>query len=121
MAQVDDLIVAAGDFTAQIGQDAAHVVVERTITLAGEQATGVLTLDSAVGQWLANPVVGPTLQQGMAATMTSEQRAQAAANPDGLKMVGSMPMQRLLAFTGAAIPPPVPDQLMESSRLGAPA
>ena len=96
-------------------------MVERTIRRAGEQATGELTLDSAVGQWFAHPVVGPVLQEGVAATMTPEQQAQAAANPDGLKMVGSMPMQQFLAFSGAAIPTPVLDQLMEFSCKGAPA
>ena len=45
---------------------------------------------------------------------------QAEQNPDGLKMVESMPMQQFLVFTNGAIPVEVLEQLLELSKTPAP-
>jgi beta-glucosidase len=114
-------VVAAGDYAVQVGQDVSTIVAEQRITLTGDTITCELTLESTVGDWFGHPTVGPMLMQGLAAGMTEEQAAQAAENPDQLKMVESMPMQQFLAFTGAAFPPEALDQLMSLSRgAGAP-
>lgn len=112
----DRWVVAAGDYRVQVGHDVSTIVAEQTVTLAGDTISRELTLESTVGDWFGHPVVGPVIMQGMAAGMTEEQAAQAAANPDQLKMVESMPMQQFLAFTGNAFPPEALEQLMALSR-----
>jgi beta-glucosidase len=112
----DRWVVAAGDYLVQVGQDVSTIVAEQPIVLTGDTVSRALTLESTVGDWFGHPVVGPVIMQGMAAGMTEEQAAQAADNPDQLKMVESMPMQQFLAFTGNAFPPEALEQLMALSR-----
>ena len=90
-------------------------------TLAGDAVTRELTMDSTVGDWFSHPVVGPALMAGLQSSMTPEQAEQAEQNPDGLKMVESMPMQQFLVFTNGAIPTDSLEQLIELSKVPAPA
>ena len=112
----DRWVVAAGDYLVQVGRDVSTIDAEQPVTLTGDTISRELTLESTVGDWFGHPVVGPVIMQGMAAGMTEEQAAQAAENPDQLKMVESMPMQQFLAFTGNAFPPEALEQLMAMSR-----
>ncbi|MCE0459737.1 beta-glucosidase [Curtobacterium flaccumfaciens] len=111
-----DWIVAPGEYTVQIGDDAEHIVAEQTLTLNGERLMRPLSMDSTVGEWFAHPAVGPALMEGMAASMSAEQQAQAADQQDQLRMVESMPMRQFLAFTGDLFPPEALEALMELSR-----
>jgi beta-glucosidase len=79
-----------------------------------------LTMESSVGDWFAHPLVGPALMAGLTQSMTAEQQQQADANPDGLRMVESMPMQQFLVFTNGAIPAEALDQLIDLSKAPAP-
>lgn len=109
-------VVPAGQYTIQIGENASRVVAEQHITLQGDTIVRELTLQSTVGDWIAHDVVGPALMQGLTAGMTEEQAAQAAENPESLKMVESMPMHQFLAFTNGAFPLKMLEQLMELSK-----
>lgn len=114
--ELDRWVVPGGQYTVQIGETVSKIVAEQRITLAGDTITRELTLQSTVGEWFVHEVVGPALMQGFAATMTKDQAAQAAENPEGLKMVESMPMHQFLAFTNGAFPIEILEQLMELSR-----
>ena len=114
-------VVPAGEYTVQVCADASTVLDEQTVTLAGDAVIRELTMDSSVGDWFSHPVVGPALMAGLQSSMTPEQAEQAAQNPDGLKMVESMPMQQFLVFTNGAIPTDSLEQLIELSRIPAPA
>jgi len=113
---LDRWVVTAGDYTVEIGDSVAQIVAQHDLSLVGDSIVRELTLDSTVGDWFAHPVVGPALQQGMAAGMSAEQAAHAADNADALKMVESMPMQQFLAFTNGALPLEMLEQLMSLSR-----
>lgn len=114
--ELADWVVAPGDYTVQIGTDAHTIVLEQTVELAGQSLVGPLTLESTVGEWFGHDVVGPLLVQGMAATMTPEQQAQATENPDAMKMVESMPFGQFVAFTQLPVEPRALEQLMSLSR-----
>ena len=113
-------VVAAGEYTVQVCADASTVLAEQTVTLVGDSLVRELTMESTVGDWFGHPVVGPALMAGLASAMTPEQALQAEQNPDGLKMVESMPMQQFLVFTNGAIPVEVLEQLLELSKTPAP-
>jgi beta-glucosidase len=119
--ELGDRVVAAGDYAVQVCADAETVLVEQVVTLTGDSVVRELSMESSVGDWFAHPLVGPALMAGMTAAMTPEQQQQAEANPDGLRMVESMPMQQFLVFTNGAIPPQALEQLMALSRTPAPA
>lgn len=109
-------VVPAGDYSVQVGTDSSTVVAEEVIHLQGDSITRPLTMQSTVGDWFGHPVVGQVLMQGMASAMTPEQADQAEQNPDGLRMVESMPMHQFLAFTGSVFPLEVLESLMEQTR-----
>ncbi|MGW0197515.1 glycoside hydrolase family 3 C-terminal domain-containing protein [Nonomuraea sp. NPDC003201] len=107
-------LVAPGDYTVQIGENASLIVAEETIKLAGEVVAKELTLDSSVGEWFGHPVVGPELMGRLAAGMSEEQQAQAAENGDMLRMVESLPMHQFMGFV--QIPEEVVAELMALSK-----
>jgi len=109
-------VVPAGTYLVQIGTDSSTVVAESAIELRGDVIARPLTMQSSVGDWLSHPVVGSVLMEGMAANMTPEQAQQAEQNPEGLKMVESMPMHQFLSFTGSVFPLEVLESLMEQTR-----
>ncbi|SKC69077.1 glycoside hydrolase family 3 C-terminal domain-containing protein [Okibacterium fritillariae] len=113
--ELDRWVVAPGEYTVQIGESSASIFAEETLALTGDVIIRPLTMDSTVGDWFAHPRVGPALMQGLTAGMSEEQAQQADQNPDGLKMVESMPMQQFLAFTGGAFPVEMLEQLMTLS------
>lgn len=109
-------LVAPGDYTVQIGQNAAAIVAEETVKLAGEVLAKELTLDSSVAEWFGHPVVGPALMGHMAANMSQEQQEQAAEHGDMLRMVESLPMRQFRGFVGDLLPDEVLQELIERSR-----
>ncbi|MEW1834141.1 glycoside hydrolase family 3 C-terminal domain-containing protein [Microbacterium sp. NPDC079995] len=119
--EVGDWVVPAGAYAVQVCDNASSVVAEETVTLAGDSLVRELTLESTVGDWFGHPIVGPQLMAGLTASMTPEQAEQAQQNPDGLKMVESMPMQQFLVFTNGAIPVEALEQLIGLSKRPAPA
>jgi beta-glucosidase len=117
---LNDWVVASGAYVVQVCADAETVLVEESLALTGDTVVRELTMDSSVGDWFAHPLVGPALMAGLTQSMTAEQQQQAEANPDGLRMVESMPMQQFLVFTNGAIPVEALDQLIDLSKTPAP-
>src|SRR4029453_13904053 len=105
----------------QVCSDANTVLAEQALAFPGDAVVRELSMESTVGDWFRHPVVGPACMGGRAEAMPPGQARQAEANPDGLRMVESMPMQQFLAFTNGAIPAESLEQLMELSETPAPA
>ncbi|MEU6720855.1 glycoside hydrolase family 3 C-terminal domain-containing protein [Nonomuraea sp. NPDC046802] len=112
----DRWLVAPGDYTVQIGENASAVVIEDTIKLAGEVIVKELSLDSSVGEWLGHPQVGPVLVRHLAAAMSKEQQAVAAEHPDLLKMIESLPMHQFLSPMGVQLPDETVREMIALSR-----
>ncbi|MFI6374382.1 glycoside hydrolase family 3 C-terminal domain-containing protein [Streptomyces sp. NPDC050546] len=108
--------VAPGAYGIQIGESAAHVVAERTITLAGDTDAVALSLDSAIGDWFAHPVAGPLLKEALMAGATEEQRRQAEANGDLMEMVPSIPARQYLHFPGVPVTTDDLTTILEATR-----
>ncbi|MFB4268443.1 glycoside hydrolase family 3 C-terminal domain-containing protein [Nonomuraea sp. GTA35] len=109
-------LVAPGDYTVQIGENAATIVAEQTIKLAGEVIAKELSLHSSVAEWFGHPAVGPALMAHMAANMSQEQQEQAAEHGDMLRMVESLPMRQFRGFVGDLLTDRVLQDLIELSR-----
>lgn len=52
----------AGEYSISVGSSSRHILGEAIIHLEGKGAHRVLTLDSTVGEWLAHPDVGGSIQ-----------------------------------------------------------
>lgn len=102
-------IIAPGEYRLQIGADAATVLEETTITLAGDEIIVELTLDTPMGDWFDHPRVGQQVMDSLgfsSATVSAEQ----------LAMMASMTMRQFLNISGLPIPADVLDELMLASR-----
>jgi len=108
--------VAPGAYTVQIGESAARIVAEQTITLTGDTATTPLTLDSAIGDWFAHPVAGPLLREALMAGATEEQRRRAEADSDLMEMVASIPARQYLRFPGVPVSTDDLTEILEAIR-----
>jgi len=97
-------VVAAGDYTVQIGASAEDVVAEATVTLTGDEIIPVLSLDSSVGAWVRHPVVGPEIIESFPTWLPELPPPSTEEGLGFLRMVGSMPMRRFVADMGSAIP-----------------
>jgi beta-glucosidase len=109
-------IVAPGTYRVQVGENAATIVGEVAITLTGDLVIPELTLDSTVGEWFSHPIVGATLLDELTAGMTGEQRSGLPADPDLLRLVASMPMQKAMGMLGGAVPEATLQRLMARTR-----
>jgi len=111
-------VVAAGEYRVQVGADAATVLREGALTLAGDPADTALSLESTVAEWFGHATVGPVLVAALAEHAPAQPERD-PDEPDPLKMIDSMPMGRFLAFTGLPVPTEFLDDLMARSRGGA--
>ncbi|SER70543.1 beta-glucosidase [Streptomyces sp. yr375] len=108
--------VAPGSYTVQIGESAGRVVAEQTVTLTGDTTAVALSLDSALGDWLAHPVAGPLLQQALSAGATEEQRRGSEANGDLIHMIASIPARQFLHFPGITLSTDDLTRILETTR-----
>jgi beta-glucosidase len=112
-------VVAPGRYTVQIGRDAAHVLAEETVSLAGESLAGPLTAQSTVGDWFSHPVAGPALMSALMAGMSAEEQAAATESADMLRLVESMPMDQFIQFTGVQVPAKTLEELIAGTHAAA--
>lgn len=89
-------VVSGGDYVVEVGRSAHQIVLSATVKLADSRPPVALTLESGVTEWLHHPVTGPILRRAAGANSTE-------GGASVLKMVGSMPMRRLLRFPGVDI------------------
>ncbi|MGY1815670.1 glycoside hydrolase family 3 C-terminal domain-containing protein [Blastococcus sp. SYSU D00820] len=94
-------VVAPGEYAVQVGESAAAVVAEQTVTLAGDDLVPVLDLDSSVAEWFGHPVAGPPLLEAFLARMPE---GAGEMHAEMLTMIGSMPMRRFAKDFGADLP-----------------
>ena len=104
-------VVAPGEYAVQVCADAETVLLEETVTLAGDELARVLTMDSSVAEWFAHPAAGPALVEALNATMPAD-AASPADQAMMLQMIGSMPMRRFAADFGAALPTDLLERLV---------
>ncbi|XVQ82934.1 glycoside hydrolase family 3 C-terminal domain-containing protein [Microbispora siamensis] len=103
-------VVAPGDYTIQIGENASSVVAETTISLDGDSVVPVVSLDSTLGEWLSHPLAGPALVRVLTGGKSERPEED---DENGLRMASSMPMGRFLTFAGIDIPHTTLRELVE--------
>ena len=109
-----DWVVAPGTYTVQVARDAATVVAESAIDLRGDDIAEELTLSSSVEEWLTHPLVGPDLPAILAAW--TPEGSGPDVTPELLRMIASMPMQKVVDMLGDAADPSDLESLMERTR-----
>jgi len=111
--RVDGWIVEGGDYLLQAGASSRDLRTSATVSVDGDPVRLPLTLESSVGDLLADPVAGPLVQQAMTTLM--ESTGMGAASDDAAEgnpimsadatqqMMGYLPVGRLVSFTGGQV------------------
>ncbi|ADP81430.1 glycoside hydrolase family 3 C-terminal domain-containing protein [Pseudofrankia inefficax] len=102
-------VVAAGDYGIQIGRDAQTVLLEQSLTLAGDHIVPVLSIDSLIGDWFSHPAVGPSMEKALRTALAPLAADFAGTEPpealggeaDPLRAI---PLRQLLDLLGGALP-----------------
>ena len=84
-----DWVVEAGDFEIAIGTSSRHLVATEVISLAAPSVAGPIGTNSSLEEWLADPR-GRELIHGLDSPVMKD--------PELVKIIGNMPMNRLSAF-----------------------
>ncbi|WP_029433927.1 glycoside hydrolase family 3 C-terminal domain-containing protein [Blastococcus sp. URHD0036] len=110
----DGWVVAPGSYRVQVAQDAATVLAEEALTLAGDDLTQELTLDSTVEEWFTHPVVGPTLLDDLTGGGSDGPPVELPAAL--LPMIFSMPFRKVVDLLPVEVPEATLSHLMARSR-----
>jgi beta-glucosidase len=95
--------VEAGDYTVSIGASSRDLRLHTVVTLDGDAAPVVpFTEDSTLGELLEDPVAGPIVSAALADAAPTH-AATPALGTDMLRMLGSIPIGRLVSFSSGAV------------------
>ena len=102
-------VVAPGDYRVQVADNAASVLHDAHVTLAGDRLIAELTMDSPMGEWFEHPLVGERVMQTLGF-------ADAEVSPEHMAMMASMTMRQFVNISGLDIPEQSLADIMAASR-----
>ena len=101
--RVDRWVVEGGDYLVEVGASSRDLRGGTTIEVAGDRVALPLTEESRLSDVLAHPVAGPLLRVALTA-MRAAIGGASQGQADGIeKMIGSMPIGRMVNIPGTAI------------------
>ncbi|MHA7189441.1 beta-glucosidase family protein [Arthrobacter sp. MDT2-16] len=102
-------MVTPGDYRIAVAADAATVLHEKTISLAGDRIITELTMTTAMSEWFDHPHVGERVMRALGLDSVE-------VSSEHLAMMASMTMQQFVNISGISIPAEELDDIMASSR-----
>lgn len=100
--QVGQWTVEGGEYLVEVGASSRDIRGSATIGLAGDDLRVPLGADSTVQEWLDHPRGGQLLQSAIDSAAGSVM-ASMLADPETVKMLGSMPLERIASFPGSPL------------------
>ncbi|MFD4368225.1 glycoside hydrolase family 3 C-terminal domain-containing protein [Rhodococcus sp. NPDC058521] len=91
-------VLESGDYHVYVGASSRDLRGETTVTIDGNEPMQILSEESTIEEWTTHPVGGDLLREAMdkaGPTMFDD--------PGLLKMMGSMPLNRVASFPGAPV------------------
>ncbi len=110
--RVDRWVLEGGDITLEVGASSRDLRLTGSVSLAGDDVRMPLTLDSSIGEVLADPVAAALVSEalGQAGVDRPEGRRAASegagamfSDPALLKMMASAPIGRMVSFPGTGV------------------
>jgi beta-glucosidase len=89
-------VVEGGSYAVEVGASSRDLRLATTATFAGDEVRAPLTLDSSVGEVLADEEAAELVRSGLSAVL---------ADPDMVKLLQSAPIGRILGFPGTGVVP----------------
>ncbi|MFZ2510881.1 MAG: fibronectin type III-like domain-contianing protein, partial [Gordonia sp. (in: high G+C Gram-positive bacteria)] len=116
----DRFMVEPGAYTVSVGASSRAIALTATVELAGDVSRLPLSMNSSIGEVLADPAAaaafGPVFE-AMTAGMGGD--GTNALGVDLISIMGSIPVGRLATFSGGALSPQILQQLLdEANRAG---
>lgn len=108
---VHDWCVTPGAYTVQLCNDAESVHSEQPITLQGDNRVAELTMWSTLQEWLDHPVIG-----WMLVDEVDSDQLRLVTQPHILRMIGTLPMQKIVNTLAGTVPAETWDRLMAKTR-----
>lgn len=96
-------LVEAGEYEVSVGASSRDLRLHTVVPIAGDPAPALpFTVDSTLGELLDDPVAAPIVAEALDGS-GPEQAAGSALGTDMMRMMGSIPIGRLVAFSGGAL------------------
>jgi beta-glucosidase len=110
-------VVEAGQYTVEVGASSRDIRATATVAVAGDDERRVLTPESTIAEWFADPRGAQALGEAFAAMAAAGggAMAQTAADPAMFSMLASMPLARVAAFAGDAFGPDTMAALLKAA------
>jgi beta-glucosidase len=105
-----DWVVTPGVYRVILGHDAILVDQEASVNLVGDAIVRELTLGSTLQEWFDHPIVGPILLDTLDSPLL-----RAVAAPEALRLLGTLPMQKIINQLGDTVQREDVDRLMAAS------
>ncbi|PSL38150.1 beta-glucosidase [Labedella gwakjiensis] len=112
--QVGQWTVEGGEYVVEVGASSRDIRGSATIGLAGDDLRVPLGTDSTVQEWLDHPRGGQLLQSAIDSAPGSVMSSM-LSDPETVKMLGSMPLERIASFPGSPLDADGLDSLVASA------
>ena len=100
--------VEPGDYTVSVGASSRDLRLHATVTVEGDVPRAVFTRESTLGEILADPAAAPLLFE----TLGTAAQDAPAMGTDLLRMLESVPIERMVALSGGKVTPERLDDLL---------
>ncbi|MGV0742154.1 glycoside hydrolase family 3 C-terminal domain-containing protein [Mycolicibacterium sp. XJ870] len=91
-----------GDYTVSVGASSRDLRLHTTVTLTGDETSSPFTGESTLGEILADPVAAPVAMEALGKAVPSDM-GDAALGTDLLRMLESIPIERMVGFSGGQV------------------
>lgn len=96
-------LVEAGEYTVSVGSSSRDLRLHNGIAVDGDEAPVVpFSTDSTLAELLADPVAAPVVATALAGAAPQQPQG-SALGTDMMRMLGSIPVGRLVSFSGGAV------------------